>query len=173
MAGPRRPRESGHGASLTKKRSESCDHQAGRRRRRRRRVNAVVQHVDIVPTVLDLAKPRCTTGSAAARLKPLLEGAAEFPARVVYSESFFNAYRFGWSRVRSVTDGRYRLVRSEQDELRPRQRSGRRANIATEHPAELNRLRAALDQIVADDHVAEPTPQPGDVTENSPPSIRW
>jgi len=131
-----------------------------------RRVNAVVQHVDIVPTVLDLAKAPLHDRLSGRSLKPLLEGAAEFPARVVYSESFFNAYRFGWSRVRSVTDGRYRLVRAEHDELYDLDNDpAEERNIATERPAELNRLRAALDQIVADDHVAEPTPQPEDVTE--------
>jgi hypothetical protein len=131
-----------------------------------RRVNAVVQHVDIVPTILDLAKAPLHDRLSGRSLKPLLEGAAEFPARVVYSESFFNAYRFGWSRVRSVTDGRYRLVRAEHDELYDLDNDpAEERNVATEHPAELNRLRAALDQIVADDHVAEPTPQPGDVTE--------
>ncbi len=93
-----------------------------------RRVNAVVQHVDIVPTILDLAKAPLHDRLSGRSLKPLLEGAAEFPERIVYSESLFNAYRFGWSRVRSVTDGRYRLVRAEHDELYDLvQRSRRRA----------------------------------------------
>jgi tetratricopeptide (TPR) repeat protein len=131
-----------------------------------RRVNAVVQHIDIVPTILDLAKAPLHDRLSGRSLKSLMEGASDFPARVVYSESFFNAYRFGWSRVRSVTDGRYRLVRAEQDELYDLATDpGEERNIATERPAELNRLREVLDQIVAEDHVAEPSPEPADVAE--------
>ncbi len=116
--------------------------------------------------MLDLAKAPLHDRLSGRSLKPLLEGAAEFPDRIVYSESLFDAYRFGWSRVRTVTDGRYRLVRAERDELYDLDNDpAEERDIATDRPAELNRLRAALDQMVADDHVAEPTPQPGDVTE--------
>ena len=126
-----------------------------------RRIEAVVEHVDIVPTVLDLAKAPLPDRLSGRSLKPLLEGASEWPARVVYSESLFAAYRFGWSRVRSVTDGRYRLVRAEQDELYDlaTDRAGQH-DLAADRPAELNRLRAALDQIVSDDTAADPAPSP-------------
>jgi tetratricopeptide (TPR) repeat protein len=75
----------------------------------------------------------------------------------VYSESLFGAYRFGWTRVRSVTDGRYRLVRGEQDELYDlaTDRAGQH-DIAAERPTEVNRLGAVLDQIAANDTVTEP-----------------
>ena len=78
----------------------------------------------------------------------------------MYSESLFGAYHFGWSGVRTVTDGRYRLVRAERDELYDL--SNDRAaehDIAADRPAELDRLRAALDQIVADDRVTDPAPE--------------
>ena len=124
-----------------------------------RRIEAVVEHVDIVPTVLDLAKAPLPDRLSGRSLTPLLEGASEWPARVVYSESLFGAYRFGWSRVRSVTDGRYRLVRAEQDELYDvvTDRAGQH-DLAADRPAELNRLRAALDQIVGNDTAADPAP---------------
>jgi arylsulfatase A-like enzyme/cytochrome c-type biogenesis protein CcmH/NrfG len=131
-----------------------------------RRVDAIVQHVDIVPTILDLAKAPQHDRLDGRSLKPLLEGATDFPARVVYSESFFSAYRFGWSRVRSVTDGRYRLVRAERDELYDVVNDpGGQRDIARERPAELSRLQAALDQIAAADEVSEPSSQPGEDSE--------
>jgi tetratricopeptide (TPR) repeat protein len=124
-----------------------------------RRIDAVVEHVDIVPTVLDLAKAPQPDRLSGRSLKPLLEGASQWPARVVYSESLFGAYRFGWTPVRSVTDGRYRLVRGEQDELYDlaTDRAGQH-DIAADRPADLNRLRSELDQIAANDAVAEPPP---------------
>jgi arylsulfatase A-like enzyme/cytochrome c-type biogenesis protein CcmH/NrfG len=124
-----------------------------------RRVEDVVEHVDIVPTVLDLAKAPLPDRLSGRSLKPLLEGASEWPARVVYSESLFGAYRFGWNRVRSVTDGRYRLVRAEQDELYDlaTDRAGQH-DLAADRPTELNRLRDALDEIVSNDTAADPLP---------------
>jgi tetratricopeptide (TPR) repeat protein len=126
-----------------------------------RRIDAVVEHVDIVPTVLDLAKAPQPDRLSGRSLKPLLEGGSQWPARVVYSESLFGAYRFGWTRVRSVTDGRYRLVRGDDDELYDlaTDRAGQH-DIAADRPAELNRLRAVLDQIAANDTVLEPVPLP-------------
>jgi tetratricopeptide (TPR) repeat protein len=117
--------------------------------------------VDIVPTVLDLAKAPLPDRLSGRSLKPLLERASDWPARVVYSESLFAAYRFGWSRVRSVTDGRYRLVSAERDELYDvmSDRAGQH-DIAADRPAELGRLRAALDEIAASDTAAEPAPSP-------------
>ena len=125
-----------------------------------RRIDAVVEHIDIVPTILDLAKAPLHDRLSGRSLTPLLEGRSEFPDRIVYSESLFGAYRFGWSGVRTVTDGRYRLVRAERDELYDLS-SDRAAehDIAADRPAELNRLRAALDQIVAADRVADPAPE--------------
>ena len=122
-----------------------------------RRIDAVVEHVDIVPTVLDLAKAPQPDRLSGRSLKPLLEGASQWPARVVYSESLFGAVRFGWTRVRSVTDGRYRLVRGEQDELYDlvTDRAGQH-DIAADRPAELTRLRAVLDEIAANETVTEP-----------------
>jgi choline-sulfatase len=125
-----------------------------------RRIDAVVEHIDIVPTILDLAKAPLHDRLSGRSLTPLLEGRSEFPDRIVYSESLFGAYRFGWSPVRTVTDGRYRLVRAERDELYDL--SNDRAaehDIAADRPAELNRLRAALDQIVAADRVTDPAPE--------------
>ena len=131
-----------------------------------RRVNAIVQHVDIVPTVLDLAKAPLHDRLSGRSLKPLLEGASELPERIVYSESLFAAYRFGWSGVRTVTDGRYRLVRAERDELYDLLHDpAEERDVAADRPAELTRLRDALDAMVAGDDVAEPSPQPAEAAE--------
>ena len=126
-----------------------------------RRIDSIVEHVDIVPTVLDLAKAPLPDRLSGRSLKPLLERAADWPARVVYSESLFGAYRFGWSGVRSVTDGRYRLVRTEHDALYDlaTDRAGQH-DIAADRPAELGRLRAVLDQIAANDPLTEPASSP-------------
>jgi choline-sulfatase len=121
-----------------------------------RRVPDVVQLVDIVPTILDLAKAPIPDGLRGMSLKPLIGGHGRFPKRIVYSESLFGRYRFGWSELTSVTDGRYRLIRGPREALYALEADpadGR--NLAGLSGAEYNALKAALDQTSA---LAVPTP---------------
>jgi tetratricopeptide (TPR) repeat protein len=71
-----------------------------------RRVPDVVQHIDLVPTILDLVKAPIPWGLRGRSLKPLLEGTGR-PAPVsVYSESLYGRTRFGWSAVTAQTSDR-------------------------------------------------------------------
>lgn len=74
-----------------------------------RRISTLVQHVDLVPTILDLAKAPIPSSLPGRSLRPLLEGGA-LPERVAYGESLFAFTHFGWSPLTTVTDGRYRYV---------------------------------------------------------------
>ena len=74
-----------------------------------RRIRDLVQQVDLVPTILDFVRAPVPGNLRGRSLKPLLEG-HELPARLVYSESLFARYQFGWSPLSSVTDGRYRYI---------------------------------------------------------------
>ena len=75
-----------------------------------RRVSALVQLADITPTVLDLAKAPVPDDLAGQSLAPLLSGDNGFDARIVYSESMYPHYAFGWSGLATVTDGRFRYI---------------------------------------------------------------
>jgi arylsulfatase A-like enzyme/tetratricopeptide (TPR) repeat protein len=127
-----------------------------------RRITALVQHVDIVPTILDLAKAPLPDRISGRSLKPLLDGDSDssMAGRVVYSESLFSAYRFGWSAIRSVTDGRFRLIRADGDSLYD-VASGAPIPLAVgadEHRAALERLREVLDRMLAEDNPPPPAP---------------
>ncbi len=129
-----------------------------------RRVTALVQHVDIVPTILDLAKAPIPDRLSGLSLNRLVEGDSDTPARVVYSESLFTAYRFGWPGVRTVTDGRYRLVRAETDELYDIVADpAARRNIARDQLGELTRLRNALERFAIESPLHVPVPEKPDV----------
>lgn len=82
-----------------------------------RRVKDVVQHVDIAPTILDLAKAPIPGAMRGRSLRPLLEGGGRFPRRIVYSESLYAHYHFGWSARMTITDGRYRYIGPDHEEL--------------------------------------------------------
>jgi choline-sulfatase len=126
-----------------------------------RRVSDPVQHIDLVPTILDLAKAPVPGNLRGRSLKPLLDGSGRFPERVIYSESLFGRYRFGWSGLTSVTDGRYRYVRAPREELYDLQRDpGERSNVAGSETQRVLKLGEALDRLTSGTKI----PAPGQVS---------
>ena len=105
----------------------------------RRRVGVPVQHIDLVPTILDLARAPGAGGLRGRSLLPLF-GGGSVPAAAIYAESLYGEYRFGWAPVTSVIDGRYQLIASAgHDELFD----------VTEDAAERHDLSAAKAEVVA------------------------
>ena len=82
-----------------------------------RRVRSLVQHVDLVPTILDLAKAPIPGNLHGRSLTPLLDREGIIANVPVYSESLFGLYHFGWAPLTSLTDGRYQYIRGAREEL--------------------------------------------------------
>jgi choline-sulfatase len=83
-----------------------------------RRVDQPVQHVDLVPTLLDFAKAPGPGGLKGRSLKPLLEGPERLSGRrLIYSESLYGRLHFGWQELVTLTDGKHRYVRAPREEL--------------------------------------------------------
>ncbi len=116
-----------------------------------RRVADLVQHVDVVPTILDLAKAPVSSRLSGRSLKPLLDGSGTLNRRMVYSESLYARYHFGWSELTSITDGRYRYIRAPREELYDLQSDPEeRDNLAETAPADIiDPLRHDLKQFGA------------------------
>ena len=84
-----------------------------------RRVHAPVQHIDLLPTVLDLVRAPIPGGLRGRSLRPVLDDSDEtVPMRPIYAESLAARYRFGGRPVvsRSPSDGA-RLLRDGADTL--------------------------------------------------------
>lgn len=74
------------------------------------RISAPVQQIDLVPTILDLAKAPGSSGLRGRTLAGAMKGASLTPS-VIYAETMFGAYRFGWTPTRSlITDSHQLLV---------------------------------------------------------------
>jgi arylsulfatase A-like enzyme/Tfp pilus assembly protein PilF len=122
-----------------------------------RRVQDVVQHVDLVPTILDLAKAPLPGHLSGQSLKPLLDGTGGLQGRIVYSESLYGLYHFGWSGLTSVTDGRYRFVEAPNEELYDLQEDpAERENLAGDRADVKAGLRDALDRLLSGASVQPP-----------------
>jgi arylsulfatase A-like enzyme/Tfp pilus assembly protein PilF len=131
-----------------------------------RRIADLVQHIDLVPTILDLVKaPR--VGSLRGRsLKPVLEGTGLLPPTTIYSEALYARYHFGWSELTALTDERYRYIKAPREELYDLTRDpGERTNIAEERPQPRQALRGALDRLAAGATIQAPSAVSADARE--------
>jgi arylsulfatase A-like enzyme/Tfp pilus assembly protein PilF len=82
-----------------------------------RRIPDIVQHVDVMPTILDLANAPIPGELRGESLKRLLEGTGRLRQRSVYSETLYAHYHFGWGELTAITNGRYRYIQAPRPEL--------------------------------------------------------
>jgi arylsulfatase A-like enzyme/Tfp pilus assembly protein PilF len=111
-----------------------------------RRVTDLVQHADIVPTVLDLVKAPVPGNLRGQSLKSLADGTGDrADGQNIYAESSYGRNRFGWSALASLTDGRHQYIRAPREELYdlrndPRQRENTADDVLSRSPIEKRRL---------------------------------
>jgi choline-sulfatase len=131
-----------------------------------RRVAALVQHIDLAPTILELVKAPLPGGLRGRSLKPLLDGTGRLPESSVYSEALYARYHFGWSELTALTDERYRYIKSPNDELYDLKRDPHeRENLAAERPQARAALHGALDRLIAGSTIHSPASVPADARE--------
>jgi arylsulfatase A-like enzyme/tetratricopeptide (TPR) repeat protein len=78
-------------------------------------VSDQVRIVDVLPTALSLLGipiPKSVQGTS---LMPLARG--EHLGLVAHAESWYPRYHYGWSELRSIQDGRFKLIRAPRSEL--------------------------------------------------------
>jgi choline-sulfatase len=128
----------------------------------RRRVSTPVQQIDVVPTILDLAKAPGASGLRGRSLTPLFNGGS-IGATQIYAESMYGQYRFGWASVKSVIDGNYQLVstgsRNELFDLTTP--PSERQDISAAKPDVLAAARKRLDDFSTHVSPLKPTPVTG------------
>ena len=83
-----------------------------------RRVTAPVQHIDLVPTILDLVRAPEPGGLRGRSLRPVLdEEDAAIESQPIYAESLTAYFRFGGTPMYALIGDHYRYVRGLQEEL--------------------------------------------------------
>jgi arylsulfatase A-like enzyme/Flp pilus assembly protein TadD len=125
---------------------------------RGRRVSAPVQHIDLVPTVLDylgIARPPALRGRS---LRPLIEGSGAAGSDAgFYAESFYGRYHFGWSELYSLTDARYRFIKAPRPELYDLQTDRAESrNLAADRPQIVAAARTEIDHLLSGAKVDAP-----------------
>ena len=116
-----------------------------------RRIAVPVQHIDIVPTLLDLVRAPIPSNLHGRSLRPLLDsGDGAIREQGIYAEAFYSRLHFGWSELYSLTDSQYRYIRAPREELYDLQRDPReQRNLAAERQQSAVAMRGAIDQLIA------------------------
>ena len=129
-----------------------------------RRVSVPVQHIDLLPTLLDLTGAPAPDGLRGRSLRPLLAGEGEgWPERHMYAEALYPRYHFGWSELYAVTTDRYRYILAPREELYDLIADpGERENLASRRARTARDLRAALDELRGDGALRTPAAVSGD-----------
>jgi choline-sulfatase len=116
-----------------------------------RRVAVPVQHIDLVPTVLELAgidRSALGTELRGRSLLPVLGGTGELEPAPIYSESLSPRFHFGWAELYAISDDRYRLIRAPKDELYDLQQDPRElTSITADRPQVHQAMRRALEDV--------------------------
>ncbi|HEY3382774.1 MAG TPA: sulfatase-like hydrolase/transferase [Vicinamibacterales bacterium] len=137
-----------------------------------RRSNVLVQHVDLVPTILDMMGAPRAPSVRGRSVRHVLDSAdATMPDREVYAESWYGRFHFGWSELTSLSSGRYRYVKAPRPELYDmlQDRNDQR-NIIESQVAAASSLRAALDRLLAAGQ-APPQEAPGPARSMPEPEV--
>ena len=111
---------------------------------RGRRVSDPVRQVDLLPTALDLLGGAAPAGISGVTLTPLMTGTPELGLDA-YSEAMYPLHHYGWSDLRALRSGRYKIIDAPRPELYDIDRDpGEQTNLYEERRALGDRMIAQL-----------------------------
>jgi tetratricopeptide (TPR) repeat protein len=114
-----------------------------------RRIATPVQHIDLLPTILEVLKIPAPPRLRGRSLRPLFAGGA-ITEQGLYAEALYSRYHFGWSELYALTDARYAFIRAPRDELYDiEQDPAERRNLAADRESTRLAMRSALDRMTA------------------------
>ena len=130
-----------------------------------RRVPAPVQHIDLLPTLLDLTGAAPLADLRGRSLRPLLEGAGgAWPDRPIYAEALHARYHFGWSELYALTTDQFRFIKAPRAELYDLVADPHElTNLAPRRARTVGDLQAALDELLGDGPLETPAAVSDDV----------
>lgn len=113
-------------------------------------VREPVRAIDLAPTLLDLLGVAGLRTPQARSLLPLLQGHAAAAPEPVYSETYLPRFYMNWAPLRTLLDGRYKLIEAPRPELYDLEADPRETrNVFGERAATAGTLRAKLQALTA------------------------
>jgi arylsulfatase A-like enzyme/Tfp pilus assembly protein PilF len=113
------------------------------------RVKGVVRHIDMFPTILDLAALSSPKEVQGRSLLPLMNRQKD-TGRVAYSESIYAELHYGWSPLKSITTEQYKYIDAPKPELYDRtQDPNETKNLIHEKSSYAKVLKDQLNELIA------------------------
>jgi tetratricopeptide (TPR) repeat protein len=120
------------------------------------RIALPVQHIDILPTLLDLVRAPVPSGLRGRSLRAALGGdESSIADQPIYAESLAGRFRFGGPGQFALANDAYRYVRNGDNEVI--ETDGARITPPLPEEADTTRLRDALDRLLDGKPVGQPT----------------
>lgn len=136
-------------------------------------VEAPVRSIDILPTILDLvglggACQDCEGESLVAALSG--EDAQD---RAAYAETYFPLLNLGWSELKSVRAGGFKLIDAPEPELyHVASDPGETTNVIADNPEKADELRAALRRLEESSRASDPATSAPEVDADTAAALR-
>lgn len=119
-----------------------------------RRVEAPVQGIDLLPTILDLVRAPVPGGLHGRSLRPVLDSdGARLRPLPVYAEALTAFFRFGGEPLYALTGEHFRYIRGANEEIVPVTAAG---DEPTGESSESASLRSDLDELLSESAIAPP-----------------
>ena len=110
----------------------------------------VVSLVDIMPTLCEMMGAPIPPQVQGKSLVPAFFDPRRTPEDYAYSETYYPRYHYGWSELRAVQDGRYKLIRAPVPELYDVVRDpGEEKNLVDIEKKTYEEMNAAADRFIA------------------------
>ncbi len=125
------------------------------------RVESQISLVDVLPTVLALARVPPPAKLHGRSLVPLMFGRADDQADTyAYSESMSPGIQYGWSALHSLRSRHFKFIQAPRPELYDLEADpGEAANIIGQQPAVARRMSEALNRLIEDTGRDAPVPE--------------
>ena len=131
---------------------------------KRRQVPDPVRSVDVMPTALDLLGIAPPTGISGVSLAPLMAGSTRELGLDAYSEAMYPLHHYGWSDLRALRSGRYKVIDAPRPELYDIDRDpGEKTNLFASRRQLGDRLISQLRTLEGGFTKTEAALPPGDV----------
>ena len=110
----------------------------------------VVSLIDIMPTLCEMTGAPTPPQVQGKSLVPAFFDPARTPEEYAYSETYYPRYHYGWSELRAVQDGRYKLILAPVPELYDVTRDPQETkNLVYLEKGAFEEMRAAADRFIA------------------------
>ncbi len=124
-----------------------------------KRIDKIVEHVDIVPTILDFLGINYKGMIQGKSLLPLLLRESENSFNIAYTETYYPRFHYGWSELKGVVYKNYKYILAPKEEIYDLVRDPDELdNIVVKKSPERRKLKRIIKKFIKDKSIGSLSP---------------